>query len=218
MGTDTYEEAAGLHEETHQGKGVTPTRQSRLNTESTTDLSMDCYNYSDEDGDTTHSCSDTEASFFIPRDDRQKREVEKRRPSMCDVGFAQDFQKALEKESESTEWKLQSRDISTSFMGDFRLEQELQKVENSKHTFKEKNIPNSSLKHDDAIQEPSTNSLKSCSKPLLPKSSKTINSCLSMSQDSLDEQFEQALRMISQAEFYSLSSDNLDNLSTSAFE
>ncbi|XP_050706829.1 uncharacterized protein LOC126992214 isoform X2 [Eriocheir sinensis] len=219
VGTDTYEavttyeEAADLHEETHRGKGATSARQTRLNTESTTDLSMDCYNYSDEDCDATHSCSDTEASFFIPHNDIRERELERRRPSMGDVGLHQDFQKALDKEAKSKEREFRIAHLSTSFMGDARLEQELQKDGNKESNPKDKKIP-SSLQSRDS----STNSVNSSSKPQSAKSSKRVSSRSSMSQDSLEEQFEQTLRMISQAEFYNLDSENLDSLPTSAFD
>lgn len=224
MGTDTYEavntyeEAADLHEETHRGKGGTSARQTRLNTESTTDLSMDCYNYSDEDGDITHSCSDTEASFFIPHNDRREKELERRRPSMGDVGLQQDLQKAQDKEAKSKEREFRIVHLSTSFMGDVRLEQELQKAGDKEPNSKDKKHTSTSRRCESASQESSTNSVSLLNKSQSAKSSKRISSRSSMSQDSLEEQFEQTLRMISQAEFYDLDSENLDNLSTSAFE
>ena len=199
VGTDTYEavttyEAGGHQVECSPRKRVSSTRQLRLNTDSMTDLSMDCYNYSDEDGDITHSCSDTEASFFIPQ------ELHRR-----------DHSKVNDSPYVDINGPIKDVPVTTSTTNDDRFQQQLQKVV-EKDSNEDKDKLWSSLRHLYHVAECSSNCDK---KPLSAERLRRISSRSSMSQDSLENQFEHTLRMISQGASCNLDSDNV---SVSAFD
>lgn len=188
MRTDTYEAitTACLHEEKNLEKGVPSKHQARLYTESTTDLSQDSYNYSDDDGNDIHSCSDTEASFFVPHVDMREWELEKRHSPMNGIGFHQEYKK-YRKESEPKEHDLHRLHISTSFVGDSMVEQDLEKSVDYKLNLMENKTSNSLPIHEKGSRESSENFPISLAKPLLKNSSRSMSSCSFMSEDSLEE-------------------------------
>ena len=200
VGTDTYE-AVTTYEEAgtplEPGKRPSTTRQLRLNTESTTDLSMDCYNYSDDDPDATQSFSDTEASFFIPR------ELRRQDPSKENDSSCEDLHRPLKEQ-------VPTRRAAS----DDAFQQELQKVVEKKSD-QNKSKQSNSLRYLYCMTESPINSDSTSAKPLSTESLKRISSRSSMSQDSLENQFEQTLRMISQGASCNLDSDSV---SVSAFD
>ncbi|KAG0723562.1 hypothetical protein GWK47_042473 [Chionoecetes opilio] len=207
LGTDTYEavtayEEAGPRVDLGSRKKMSSPRQLRLNTESTTDLSMDCYNYSDEDGDVTHSCSDTEASFFIPHDGRQDL-------------HAADASKESSPSCDDLHRSLKNQLASSSSINEARFQQELQKVIEKESNQKDNKTPSSSLRHFYLAAESSLNCDASSAKLISAESLRRISSRSSMSQDSLEDQFEHTLRMIAQGPACNIDSDSL---SVSAFD
>lgn len=166
---NTYEEADAITAPTHpcplphltQGK-----RHLRLHTESTTDLSLDCYNFSDEDEDITQSCSDTEASFFIPHERKhslQRRVDDKDIDSSCE-----DLHKAVD-------GLLHSGDDSTRFQSVLhRIAREERSQEGNRSSIH-------SLRGPEGHTESSSNSGTSSTKPLLSEkadkfASRAVNS------------------------------------------
>ncbi|KAK8393989.1 hypothetical protein O3P69_006293 [Scylla paramamosain] len=202
VGTDTYEavttyEEAGIPLDLGPGKQPSATRQLRLNTESTTDLSMDCYNYSDDDPDATQSFSDTEASFFIPQ------ELRRRDPSKENDSSCEDLHRPLKEQG-----------AARRTASDDAFQRELQKVVEKKSD-QDKNKQSNSLRYLYCVTESPSNCDSTSAKPLSAESLKRISSRSSMSQDSLENQFEQTLRMISQGASCNLDSDSV---SVSAFD
>lgn len=209
VGTDTYEAVTAYEDATAlggRGRGKTRARcplppprqdlrQLRLNTESTTDLSMDDYNFSDDEDDITQSCSDTEASFFIPHD--RKREPsgrgETKADSPCD-----DIHRPF-----SNLFRLSCAMDDINFPSEF-LRASVE--ERSKRDKKSVNSSKSPDQNTESFPASNTSSLN----PLVADGSETSStrrvSCRSsFSQDSLEEQFERTLSMISHGV-----SENLD--------
>lgn len=201
VSTDTYEAVMAYEE----GPGVggrgrgrprargppPPPRQDlrhlRLNTESTTDLSMDCYNFSDEDDDITQSCSDTEASFFIPHDGRRGSDSR---------GEVKDSP------GDDSHTPFSSLLRSSCAVDDTNFPNTFLRPAGEERNTKDKNSIYSS-KGPDATPESLPTSNTSSLNPLVADGSETSStrrvSCRSsFSQDSLEEQFERTLSLISQ--------------------
>ncbi|XP_068224000.1 uncharacterized protein [Palaemon carinicauda] len=230
IGTDTYEAVTAYCETAHsdhdenedihhqpspQRRPSQEPRQLRLNTESTTDLSMDCYNYSDEDEDETQSCSDTEASFFIPHDhlmkggSRNSNSTGRDRKSTVDSSY-EDIQRPIRDRLRSG-----SGTISDNIPSTFRRVLGEERTTQTEVERKQSNSMKSSKRNTDSG---STSGISSSS-PMVAEFSESsparkMSSRSSASQDSLEEQFERTLSMISQGGSCNLDSDYL---STSAY-
>ncbi|XP_066989236.1 roundabout homolog 1-like [Macrobrachium rosenbergii] len=210
-----HDEHEDIHRPTAQHIPSQETRQLRLNTESTTDLSMDNYNFSDEDEDETQSCSDTEASFFIPHDhlmkgdSRTSSSTGRERKSTVDSSY-EDIQRPIRERLRSSSVTMADKMPST-----FRRvlgEERMVKTEGDRK-------PSSSAKGSKKNTDSGSTSGISSSSPLVAECSESsparkMSSRSSASQDSLEEQFERTLSMISQGGSCNLDSDYL---STSAY-
>nr|XP_053626590.1 uncharacterized protein LOC128684451 [Cherax quadricarinatus] len=155
-----------------------------LNTESNTDLSLSCYNFDDDD-DITQSCSDTEASFFIPHDmKRQQKE-----------GDMKDNNSVRDKRQGHI-----SSFYSSHTSGEVSCPKELRKLEQS---HRDGQSSTSSLKCPDQSVESSSTSTSGAStlnpltvEDLETSSTRRVSCHSSLTQDSLEEQFERTLNMI----------------------
>ncbi|ROT85654.1 roundabout-like protein [Penaeus vannamei] len=193
--TDTYEAvtaydaASPVDDSETRPASREDVRQLRLNTESTTDLSMDCYNFSDEGEDDTQSCSDTEASFFIPRNHDRKREKMSVGETKENLSSCEDVQR-----------------IGGFPRSDCK--------ENLSKTFRKPGEEGKERKGSDALlcsqvdmsaSTSGASSMMESSGVGLPKVRQPSRS--SVSQDSLEEQFERTLSFISQGGSWNVDSD-----------
>ncbi|KAK7076447.1 hypothetical protein SK128_000128, partial [Halocaridina rubra] len=224
-GTDAYEAVTAYCETTHSDHGddnegmhrpspqCSPrqnSRQLRLNTESTTDLSMDCYNFSDEEEDETQSCSDTEASFFIPRDLERKG---------VELSMGRERKDTVDSSYEDIQRPLKERMPTRSGMIPEKIPSAFRRVlgeELTSHCEGDQRVVNP-LKGPKQKTDSGSTSGVSSSSPLIPERSESSSGrkmSSKSSQDSLEEQFERTLNMISQGGSCMLDSDYM---STSAY-
>lgn len=212
----TYEEATTLTERgcrNNQLGGrspLPPPRQMRINTESTTDLSTNGYNFSDEDeeDDMTQSCSDTEASFFIPRD--RKREFITRGETKQNGAPYDDIPRSMVGLLRVSR-ALDESNFPATF-GKVAGEERGQKGarKNSKSSLKCPEKQNVEFSTSNTTLTSGNSSSNPMVTETVPKSSVRRVSChSSASDDSLEDQFEKTLNMIAQGGSTTLDSDYL---------
>ncbi|XP_047482139.1 uncharacterized protein LOC125034437 isoform X2 [Penaeus chinensis] len=196
--TDTYEAVTAYDAASPGDDSVTrpisreDVRQLRLNTESTTDLSMDCYNFSDEGEDDTQSCSDTEASFFIPRNHDRKREKNGVGETKDNLSSCEDVQRI---------GGFPRSDCKENLSKTFRKPGEDGKA----HEERKGSDAMLCSQVDMSASTSGASSMMESSGVGLPKVRKPSRS--SVSQDSLEEQFERTLSFISQGGSWNVDSD-----------
>lgn len=153
---------------------------------------MDCYNFSDEGEDDTQSCSDTEASFFIPWNHDRKREKNGAGETKDNLSSSEDVQRFSGfPRSDCKE------NLSKSFC----------KPSEDAKPREEGKDPDAMLcsQVDMSASTSGTSSLMESSGVGLPKARQPSRS--SVSQDSLEEQFERTLSFISQGGSWNVDSD-----------
>lgn len=153
---------------------------------------MDCYNFSDEGEDDTQSCSDTEASFFIPRNHDRKREKNGVGETKDNLSSCEDVQRI---------GGFPRSDCKENLSKTFRKPGEDGKA----HEERKGSDALLCSQVDMSASTSGASSMMESSGVGLPKVRQPSRS--SVSQDSLEEQFERTLSFISQGGSWNVDSD-----------